>query len=196
MSAPPSRADSWRAQHSKANSDLAERCRSTFGRLVRLASEPQARLAAVPPDGGWSPAEVLEHVALADRFLLLLVDKLAERTRRRLARGLPWPDAPPGLEDVARAAASPRRWPHPEHMTPTGTRSPAESAGQLARDAERALAPLQAWPEGQGTLHRIRMSRVGEETGGDGRLDLYQYVELIVRHAERHARQIERALGA
>jgi hypothetical protein len=77
-------------------------------------------------------------------------------------------------------------------MTPTGALSPADAALHLADDRARLLAWLDEMPAGEGTLHRIRMSRVGADDGDD-RLDLYQWIELVVRHADRHARQIDRA---
>ena len=181
----------WAEEHRAAIPGLAGRLEAGFDGLRERAALDPALLAARPPGGGWSGALVLEHVGLMDRFVFVLVEKIAGRTRARLARGEPWPRSAPGLEVVARAALAPRVWPHPLHMTPTGTSTPAESAAVLAGDRARALAWLLEFPSGEGTLHRIRMSRVE----GDGRLDLYQFLELVARHAERHAAQIDRALA-
>jgi hypothetical protein len=43
-------------------------------------------------------------------------------------------------------------------------------------------------PGGQGSLHRIRMSVVGD----DDRLDLYQFLAVLALHLERHAAQARR----
>jgi len=145
-----------------------------------------------PPGGGWSAREVLEHVALTDHFLLILVEKIAERTRRRLERGDPWPDGPPRFEHLQHLASSERDWEAPGHMVPSGDVEPAEAARTLTEDLRRATALLDEFPRGEGTLHRIRMSMVG---GDDDRLDLYQYLEIVRLHAARHVGQVERALA-
>lgn len=136
--------------------------------------------------GGWTQREVLEHVVLANRYLLLLAHKLARRCRRRLAAGHCLPPRPVDLAPIDELAKRDLVWPHPEHMTPSGTRSPqalrAELRGQI--DATRELA--RATPEGYGALHSIRMSVIG------ARLDLYGYLAVIDRHAARHLGQLAR----
>ena len=44
-------------------------------------------------------------------------------------------------------------------------------------------------PDGQGSLHSIRMSVI------DARLDMYGWLGLIAVHGERHLRQLERVAG-
>ena len=165
---------------------------SALDALIERAGWDAEALARRPSSGAWTGAEVLEHVATMHRFVFVLIDKIARQCRARLERDEPWPTAAPGLDVVAALADSGRSWPHPQHMTPTGALAPEQSARGLAGDRARVLAWLDAMPAGEGTLHRIRMSRVGED-GGDDRLDLYQWIELVLRHAERHARQIDRA---
>lgn len=162
-----------------------------LGALVGAAGGDAEALSRRPADGGWSAREVLEHVALTDHFLLILVDKIADRTRRRLERGDPWPDAPPRLEHLQGLASADREWDAPEHMVPTGEVEPRDAAQRLEGDLARALALLDELPRGEGTLHRIRMSMVD---GDDDRLDLYQYLEIVRLHAARHVAQVERAL--
>lgn len=181
----------WRAAHAEAITDQRARLERALGALIDRAALPAERLRARPAGGGWTGAEVLEHVARMHRFVLVLIEKVAARSRARLARGERWPTAPPGLDVVAGLAASERRWSHPAHMTPTGVLAPAEAAERIARDRARLLELLDALPSGEGTLHRIRMSAIE----GDDRLDLYQWIELVVQHAERHARQIDRIRG-
>lgn len=191
MSAAARRA-AWAAQHRDAVQDLLRRSDAAFDALLMRAELDPERLARRPHAAAWSGAEILEHVALMDRFVFVLVEKIAAKTRARLARLEPWPTAPPDLERVARAALEPRVWPHPAHMAPAGLQAPAESTAALARDRERCRAWLAEFPAGEGTLHRIRMSRVE----GDDRLELYQFLELVARHAQRHAAQIDRAAAS
>ncbi len=165
--------------------ELRERLERSFGELVRWSRADPERLER--STDGWNGREILEHVALANHYLLILVEKIRDRARAKLRRGEPWPRGATDLERVA--AAVPGPWAHPDHMTPTGDAAPAESARRLEEQLARCLACLDEMPDGQGTLHRIRMSRV------DARLDLYEYLELVARHAERHVAQIERVAG-
>lgn len=158
-----------------------------LGALVAACAWPAARLAHRPAPDAWSPAEVLEHVALTDHFLLLLLDKIADKAQRRRNRGVPWPAHPPRFEHIQELAPRERGWDAPAHMRPTGEPTIDHVRTRLVDDRRRALALLDAFPCGEGTLHRIRMSEVG---GDDDRLDLYQYLELLRVHASRHVRQL------
>jgi len=141
---------------------------------------------ARPAPDAWSIREVLEHVTLTDRYLLILVDKIAARCRKR--RGS---DASPGAptasaSDLQRIAGREFAWTHPEHMTPTGRVERAELASRLDGDRARCLGLLDEFADGAGALHSIRMSVV------DARLDLYGFLQVIDLHARRHVRQMER----
>lgn len=180
----------WRELHRSANEELRERLVEALDALVAWTRKDPALLARRPRSGAWSGLEVLEHVALSNRFLLVLAGKVRARSRARLEAGDPFPTAPPDLEVVARSCFDSRPWPAPEHMLPTGSVEPDRVRPDLAGQLERCLAFLVEMPSGEGTLHRIRFSRISR---GDDRLDLYQWLELIARHAERHTRQLERA---
>ena len=141
-----------------------------------------------PADGAWTAREVAEHVALCDRFLLILVRKIAAKSAKRAAAGRAPPSSPPQVEHLEALGASELDWPHPEHMTPTGALSVPAVREQLVADLAACRAVLAEMPDGAGALHRIRMSAVP----GDDRLDLYQFLAVIAVHAERHARQMRR----
>lgn len=143
-----------------------------------------------PTPEAWSVREILEHVTLTNHYLLILVDKLAAKCRKRLAAGQAPPSAPSPTADLERIAARAFRWPHPEHMTPTAELDRAELDRRLRADRDRCLALLGEFPDGGGALHTIRMSVV------DARLDLYQFLAVIDLHARRHARQMERNRAA
>ena len=143
--------------------------------------------------GVWTALETLEHVHLTDRYLLVLVEKLARKSRSRAARGQAWPVHGPHFEHLGHIAGRELQWRAPEHMVPTGAVSAAAVREALRQDWARALNLLDTTPAGMGTLHRIRMSVVG---GDDDRLDLYQYLEVVRLHAVRHIDQIDRALAA
>lgn len=174
----------WPAAIARLRGDLS----SVFGVLIARAAWPDAELDRAPVGGGWTAREVLEHIVRTDHFLLRLADKLCETSIKRAARGLPWPAHPPRFEHLARLASREFPWAVPAHMLPTERSLGLELARRLGADLERALALLDRAPDGVGTLHRIRMSMVGD----DDRLDLYQYLEIVRLHAQRHLAQIER----
>jgi hypothetical protein len=141
-----------------------------------------------PAEKSWSASEIAEHVALANRYLLILADKIAVAARRRFERGETIPQGPLGLERLQSIARSDFRWPHPAHMAPTGAVPRADIEAELARQRAQCLALLDGMPAGEGRLHQIRMSVLGE---GE-RLDLYGYLAFLGLHVARHAQQIER----
>jgi len=162
-----------------------------FDELLARVEVGAERLDRRPLDGGWTPREVLEHVTLTDRYLLILAEKIAAKARLRAARGATWPAHPPRFEHLERLAGRALAWEAPAHMRPGGAVTTDELRARLAEDRRRALALLESAPGGLATLHRIRMSVVG---GEDDRLDLYQFLEVLRLHARRHTAQIDRAL--
>lgn len=138
-----------------------------------------------PAQGGWTIDEILEHLALANHFLLLVIEKHAGRARSRAARlGLP----AEGESDLARLRIDRERqrsWSSPAHMLPSGQPSPAEVRARLAEQLMRARAVLASLEGGAGSLARMRMS-VAEL----GPLDLYQWLAFLALHVLRHAEQM------
>ena len=77
-------------------------------------------------------------------------------------------------------------------MQPQGVLATQRIQEGLQGDLESCRRELQALPPGAGTLHRIKMSVVGPEA----MLDLYQYLEVIALHGERHLAQLKRCTEA
>lgn len=138
-----------------------------------------------PADGGWTIDEVLEHLTLTNRFLLLTLRKHAALALRRAAR------TPPvaGESDLGRLEIVGRRgsfrWHRPAHMEPTGVPSSPEVKALLESqfaDCEAVLARLAG---GEGSSARITMT-----VADLGKLDLYQWTYFLVLHARRHLAQL------
>ncbi len=178
-----------RSEWRNLSAELARRLQSVFDDLLAWCELEDSLADQRPAPGEWTAREVLEHVHLADHHLLLLAEKAAVKSARRVARGEPWPRGLPGPDHVRRLGERSQAWPHPQHMTPSGTRALSQTAMDLERDRGRCLALLEAMPEGQGSLHQIRMSVI------EARLDLYGWLGLIAVHGERHLRQLERVAG-
>ncbi len=177
----------WKELHRRSARELAQRIEEVFGALLSALAE-RSTLDAREREGAWSSLEVLEHVALADRYLLVLANKIANKCRARIARGAAWPATPPRHEHLATIATLRTRWESPPHMLPRGEITLEEIRSALEQQRARMLALLAEMPAGEGTLHRIRMSVLP----GREKLELYQMLDFIARHAERHLTQIER----
>jgi hypothetical protein len=179
--------DEWRRAHRDEVAEIRRRLRETFAALERWTCSSARELGRSPGPGRWSLHEILEHVTLANHYLLLLIEKIRARCRRRIASGASWPASPPRTEHLRAIAEERTPWPHPAHMQPRAGLAPELIRERLRAALARCEEVLDEMPEGQGTLHRIRMSRLAE----DDRLELYQYVDFLGRHAQRHLAQIE-----
>ena len=168
--------------------EVASRLHAAFESLDRELLAAKGSEHRSPGAGAWSPAQIGQHVALTNRFLFVLVDKIATKGKKRLQASA-IPDEVPNFNVLERLASRELRWTHPAHMSPGHDANVEEARAQLDLDRRRALELLEAGRDGSGSLHRIRMSVVE----GDDRLDLYQYLMVIALHTERHAAQVRRA---
>jgi hypothetical protein len=181
----------WRRAWPEQIALLGEHCAADLAALERRCGAPPDELAARPAPGRWSPLDVLEHVALADRYLLQLAEKLAAKAARRAARGEPWPVRAPDLEALERVETDGAPWRSPAHMFPTGRVAPADVAHAITSQRAGIAALLARLPSGEGTLADARMSHLGPAA----RLDCYGVLEFLRRHARRHARALEGLSG-
>jgi len=184
---PRAERERWRDEHRAHAEELRDRLREVFRELESRLEDPPEELRRRVDARHWSTLEILEHVTIADHYLLILIEKIRDRSRRRIAAGASWPSSPPRGDHLEAVATERTPWPHPEHMRPSGTMEVALIRERLRADLGRCEAILREMPEGEGTLHRIRMSRLAE----DSRLELYQYVDFLGRHAQRHLAQID-----
>lgn len=137
------------------------------------------------PDA-WTGAEHLEHVCLANHFLLLTIRKGCGKARRRAEGAKP----PEGESDLALLSplATPGAfdWSPPSHMVPTGRLQPAEIRTELKSQRDECLELLAGLPHGEGRLCTIWMS-----VHGLGRLDMYQWLYFLAQHARYHLVMLE-----
>ena len=177
---------SWR----DATEELAARLSVSFAEALRwLDVDEQVWRAREDPGSrppSWSVGEVLEHLALTHRHLLILVDKIAAKSANRLAEGRRPEPEPSSFAELEALTAKAVDWPAPEHMVPTGRATRSQIRAALERDRTRCLAHLRALPNGEGSLHTIRFSPA------DRRLDLYQFLAVVELHLRRHLAQLER----
>ncbi len=182
----PDQRAAWAELYRSSSKDLEERLARSFAELESYAELAPEWLRVRPSPDRWSLLEILEHVGLVQHFLLRLIRKIRDKSRSRLAAGAAWPTAPPRLAALDLLATDRSPWAHPPHMSPRGLISLTEIRGQLHEQHGELVSLLRSMPAGQGSLHRIRMSRLE----GDDRLDLHGYIGLLDHHARRHLVQI------
>jgi hypothetical protein len=160
----------------------------TFARLDAWCSLPEERLRLRPAyPAAWSAAEHLEHVSLANHFLLLTIGKGVAAALRR-ARSQPIPAGESDLErmaPIADPAAFP--WEPPGHMIPTGTTPLPELRTLLAGQLKECLGLLERMGNGEGRLCSFRMS-----VNKLGMLDMYQWLYFLALHGRWHLEFLER----
>lgn len=139
--------------------------------------------AATPP---WNAAAVLEHVSLANHFLLLTAEKQFRIARRRSR----WSDTTsPAQSNFAplKSIGEPGAfaWDCPTHMVPTGSVSQAEVLEKFKAQRELCLHMLSGLRHGEGTLVTTKMS-----VQSLGKLNWYEWLYFLLQHARRHLRAL------
>ena len=172
-------------------------------RLLRETEEIEARVAAIgrdlserqlawqPPDGGWSVAQVFEHLCVAhDSYATRLEEILARTVTPRAAAGATWrPSLAGGFLARALSPQSTRKLPAPRsYRVGPGVR-PGVVAEFLRRERDLAAYMTRAAPL---DWRRVRTSSPISPLIP---LNLGDCFTILVVHAQRHMGQIERLLG-
>jgi hypothetical protein len=172
---------------------IDDELRAARERLHRLAERvPPERWAERPPQGGWSPAECVEHLNLTSRAVLPELQRaLAEakalgggapsRYRRGMVGWLIWRSQRPGGGMKSKTPAS---------FVPLATASPAEQRAEFERLQEAQAACLVA---GDGLpLQRVKVA----SPFGPIRYNAFAALSILAIHQLRHLDQAERAWEA
>ena len=159
---------------------------SVFGQVDAWFDQPEELRRFKPASGGWSPEQVLEHVTLTNRFLMLTLGKWVGIAEQHARRG----DAiPQGESDLERLLVIGERasfgWIRPEHMEPTGAPISSEVRANLHRQLGECLIQLERLDGGVGALCRVTMT-----VNALGKIDLYQWLFFLSQHARRHLQQL------
>lgn len=148
-----------------------------------------------PAADAWSTAQVLEHIALTNHFLLILVEKGAQKALNRAQTE--------DLQEALREYTFHRdkltevgihqsfTWIRPEHMEPTGEKSLPEVRQQLKDQLEQCMRTLDSLKNGEGVLCKTTMT-----VNDLGKIDVYEYLYFISQHARRHITQMEKNKNA
>ncbi|GFO67109.1 hypothetical protein GMLC_06880 [Geomonas limicola] len=164
------------------SAQVAASLKEVFAALDHCFDESEEWLRTRPeyPEA-WSVAEHLEHLRLANHYLLLTIDKGCRKALKRAARQ-PIPRTTSELAPLA-PIADPHAFPWlpPQHMLPGPVGDLAELRRQLRGQLGHCLELLELLPAGAGRLCTIRMS-VHEL----GKLDLYQWFYFLAQHVRYH----------
>ncbi len=143
-----------------------------------------------PTDDGWSISEILEHIALTSHFLLILIDKGADKSIRNINEESIeelLKDENFNLDKIERIGMHKSfDWIRPEHMEPTGQKTDLEIRNQLVSQLNRCLNQLETLRNGEGLRYKTTMT-----VDGLGKIDVYEYIYFLSKHAERHLHQMK-----
>jgi hypothetical protein len=144
-----------------------------------------------PSNGGWTIAQILEHITLTNFYLLKLIDKGADKALRNINNlNLEEELANYQFETEALKEIGMNQsflWIRPEHMEPKGERTLQEVRFELSEQKKRCLQHLDNLPNGEGILYRTTMT-----VNNLGKIDVYQYIYFLAMHAQRHVQQMRR----
>jgi hypothetical protein len=147
-----------------------------------------------PAGGEWNVRELLEHVMLTNRFLLILIDKGSSKALSQQYDG----DFSELLENYRLENGAMLEigihksfdWHRPEHMAPTGELPLCEVRDEIRDQLNRCLIHLEMLSNGEGLLFKTTMS-----VNALGKLDVYQYIYFLALHVRRHLQQLEGILN-
>jgi hypothetical protein len=148
-----------------------------------VESVPPVLRSRRPAPGRWSVAEVLEHVALVNQLFRtrLAASIAAARDAGLAAETGERAPVPPSVAAAMANRAAPR--PAPDRVKPTGGLDAADALAALHR-AQAAFRAMLIEADG------LALSTVTYDHPFFGRLNIYQWAELMAGHERRHAEQI------
>ena len=139
-------------------------------------SEAQLKFKSAPDR--WSVAEVLEHIALAEDFLLQNVtDKIMKAPAGAADRDIPKIDAMvlAMIPDRSHKAQA------PQPLVPTGRWTPAETLDHFLKSRAKTIEFLDSTPD---LRAHVADSPLGQS------MDAYEWLLFVAAHSERHTKQI------
>ena len=171
--------------------DIRQQLLSTFDELDTWFALPADLRAYKPLRGGWSINEILEHIALTNYYLLILIDKGAQKAEKNihqldLGKELAnYQFEVDGMEDIGISGSF--EWNRPDHMVPKGEKALHEIRAELNEQKSRCENYLLSLRNGEGVLYKTTMS-----VNKLGKIDVYQYIYFLILHVRRHIRQMEK----
>jgi hypothetical protein len=145
-----------------------------------------------PPDGGWSAGQVFEHLCVANDSYLVRLRRVLNRPPRRADREVvdaAWHPSFAG-RFLAKSMESPRKMPAPRMWRP----APAPRANVIAEFLGRQRE-IEALIE-RSMAGEWQRTRLASPVSSLVRMNVGDAFTILVRHAERHFRQIDRLVAS
>ena len=171
--------------------DIKDLLKQTFASIDSWFEKDVQLCNYLPQDGGWSIIQILEHIALTNHYLLILIEKGTNKALQN-ARKLDLENElsqysfqAEKLNEIGINKSFP--WIRPDHMEPSGNRAPETIRIQLREQMEQCISNLNRLKNGEGVLYKTTMS-----VNNLGKINVYEYIYFLAKHGERHIRQMER----
>jgi hypothetical protein len=142
-----------------------------------------------PQNKGWTIDEILEHIALTNHFLLILIDKGTKKAIQNVSNL--------DIEQELKTYTFHRdqlteiglhksfNWIRPEHMEPKGEKTLLVVRKQLKEQLNQCFDSLDKLKNGEGVLYKTTMS-----VNNLGKIDVYEYIYFLAQHGQRHITQM------
>jgi hypothetical protein len=163
---------------------------NTHSEILNWFNEDEKLKKYQPNHKGWTINEILEHIVLTSHFLLILIDKGTNKAIKNVQNQ--------SLKELLISSdynlkrlneigiTKSFKWIRPEHMQPKGLKSNFEIKEELINQMNRCLNCLEVLENGEGLLYKTTMT-VNEL----GKLNVYEYIYFLSKHAERHIQQMK-----
>jgi hypothetical protein len=140
-------------------------------------------------ENAWTIDQILEHIALTNHFLLILIDK-GTRKALNLAPSADLDTAlvdyvfdPEKFDKIGQLKSF--EWIRPEHMEPKGEKNLGEIRMQLKDQLNQCLHILDLLKNGEGVLYKTTMT-----VDDLGKINVYEYLYFLAQHGQRHLLQM------
>lgn len=175
--------------------EIRNHLKDTFARIDCWFDKPEAVRNFRPEAGRWTIEEVLEHIALTNHFLLILIDKGAQKAINKATTA----DLKAELEQYVFhrdrldevGIHQSFSWIRPEHMEPKGEKNSSEVRAWLNEQLNHCLDVLEQLKNGEGILYKTTMS-----VNALGKIDVYEYLYFLSQHGIRHIAQMQKNKNA
>ena len=151
-----------------------------------FAAIPESQREERPADGSWTPAEVIDHLAIVEGGIARLV---AKRAASAAAKGIGAdPETTSLLTSLDRfgVARPTRKLDAPEMVRPRAGVSAAAATDAIRRSRQTLQEAIQS-AEG------VDLSQLKAQHASLGEIDLYQWLLFVAQHESRHTLQLNAA---
>ena len=138
-----------------------------------------AQMKFKPAPDRWSVAETLEHIALAEDFLM---QNVTEKIMKAPAGAADRDTAKIDAMVLAMIPDRSHKAQAPPELVPTGRWSPSETLDHFLKSRARTIAFLKSTPD---LREHVADSPIGQP------MDAYEWLLFIAAHSERHTKQID-----